>query len=83
MKRRVEQSGLRRHRPRKRFRFEYIRGRFSGLTAEQRSWRAFDEMEKEQDGYAELVERFETYKGGGRGPGDDVRRRDFPDGVPR
>jgi hypothetical protein len=72
MKRRVENSALRRHRPKKRFRFEYIRGRFSGMTAEQRFWRAFDEMEKEQDGYLDLVEKFERYKRGEEEEGDVI-----------
>ena len=70
MKRGAEDSGLRRHRPSKPFRFEYISGRFSGMTAERRFWRAFDEMEKEQDGYLDLVERYERYKGR-RGAGDE------------
>jgi hypothetical protein len=65
MKRRVENSGLRRHRPRKRFRFEYTSGSYSNIPKAERSfWRAFDEMEKEQDGYLDLVERFERYRGG-------------------
>ncbi|MBV9927134.1 MAG: hypothetical protein JOZ96_19100 [Acidobacteria bacterium] len=68
MERRVEHAGLRRHRPKRRFRYEYIIGRFSGLTSKMRRWRAFDEMEKEQDGYLALVERYERYKSG-RGVG--------------
>ena len=50
-------AGLRKHRPEKRFRFEYIKGKLSGLTAEERKWRAFAEREKEEDGYQELMER--------------------------
>ena len=34
-----------------------IKGRFSGLTKENRERRAFDEMEKEADGYKDLIER--------------------------
>jgi hypothetical protein len=55
-------EGLRKHRPRKTFRFEYIRGKYSGMTAEQRRWRAFDEMEKEEDGYLDLLDRWSQYK---------------------
>lgn len=55
-------EGLRKHRLRKPFRFEYIRGKFSGMTAEQRRWRAFDEMEKEEDGYSDLLDRWSQYK---------------------
>jgi len=73
MRRRVENSGLRRHRPKGRFRFEYIGARYTwAKKAERPFWRAFDEMEKEQDGYLELVERYERYKsgrGGGAGAG--------------
>ena len=65
MKKRVGDAGLRRHRPKKPFRFEYIGVRYSHFPKAERSfWRAFDEMEKEQDGYLELVERFERYKRG-------------------
>jgi hypothetical protein len=64
MKRHVEDSGLRRHRPKRRFRFQYITRGFGRTAAERRFWRAFDEMEKEQDGYLDLVERFELYRRG-------------------
>ena len=30
--------------------------------AERPFWRALDEMEREQDGYLDLVERYERYK---------------------
>jgi hypothetical protein len=36
MKRRKTNEGLRKYRPREPFRFEYIRGKYSGLTAEER-----------------------------------------------
>jgi len=42
------------------------------MTAEQRFWRAFDEMEKEQDGYLDLVEKFERYKRGEEEEGDVI-----------
>ena len=65
MKRRVANSGLRRHRPKKRFRFEYINFSYSHFPkAKRRLWRAFDEMEKEEDGYLIFVEKFELYKKG-------------------
>ncbi|HEX8561190.1 MAG TPA: hypothetical protein VF668_24060 [Pyrinomonadaceae bacterium] len=70
MQRRVEGSGLRRHRPKRRFRFEYIAGRFGGMTAERRARRASDEAEKEQDGYLELVERFGRWRRGEEDGGD-------------
>jgi hypothetical protein len=74
MKRRIENSGLRKHRPKKPFRFDYIGVRYSwAKKAERPFWWAFDEMEKEQDGYLELVERFERYKRGEE-EGDDVVR---------
>ena len=73
MKRRVENSGLRKHRPKKPFRFEYTGVRYSQFPkAERPFWRAFDEMEREQDGYLDLVGRFERYKRGegGRASGE-------------
>lgn len=39
------------------------------MTAEQRWWRGFDEMEKEDDGYRDLLERWSEYKEGERGDG--------------
>jgi len=81
MKRRAEDSGLRRHRPKKRFRFEYIRGRFSGMTVERWFWRAFGEMEKEQDDYLDFVEKFERHKRERAAGVED--RYNFPVGVTR
>lgn len=72
MKRCIEHSGLRRHRPKKPFRFEYIGIRYRAFPkAERPFWRAFDEMEKEQDGYLALVERYEQYKSGRSGGAED------------
>ena len=75
MRRRVGNSGLRRHRPKKPFRFEYI-GRMYGHfpKAERSFWRAFDETEREEDGYLDLAERYERYK---RGERNDRRREDL------
>ncbi|MBV8859659.1 MAG: hypothetical protein JOZ02_22190 [Acidobacteria bacterium] len=71
MTRRAENSGLRRHRPKKPFRFEYAGNRYGAFPkAERPFWRAFDEMEREQDGYLDLVERYERYKSG-RGGGEE------------
>ena len=71
MKRHFGGSGLRRHRPKKRFRFEYLNPSYSSFPkAEREFWRAFDEMEEEQDGYLELVERLERYKRGEEEGGD-------------
>jgi hypothetical protein len=62
MRRRTTNEGLRKHRPGKPFRFEYIRGKYSGMTPKQRWWRAFDEMEREEDGYKDLLNRWLKYK---------------------
>lgn len=62
MQRSKANEGLRKHRPQKLYRFEYIRGKYSGLTQWHRRWRAFDEMEKEEDGYKDLVVRWRKYK---------------------
>ncbi|MEJ7618534.1 MAG: hypothetical protein WKF30_16570 [Pyrinomonadaceae bacterium] len=48
---------MNKHRPRTIFRHEYIKGRHSGLTDEEREWRIWEEMDKEEAGYEELVER--------------------------
>jgi hypothetical protein len=55
----IENSGLRKHRPKKLYRFEYIRGKYSWLTSEQRYWRWYDEREREKDGYKWLLEDLE------------------------
>ena len=53
---------MNKHRPSKLFRYEYIAGKYSGLTEEERQWRIWEEMDKEDIGYDELVERLEAYK---------------------
>jgi hypothetical protein len=50
---------MNKHRIRKPFRHEYIAGKYSGLTKEEREWRIWEEMDKEEIGYEELVERLE------------------------
>ena len=50
MKHTAINSGLRRHRPRKKFRFEYLKGKFTGMTKKDREIRIFSELEREDDG---------------------------------
>ena len=70
MKRRVRNSGLRAHRPKKPFRFEYVGALYRAFPKGERPfWRALDEAEKEQDGYLDLVGRYGRHKGG-RGGGE-------------
>jgi len=47
-------EGLRKHRPKKMFRFEYIKGKFSHLTKKERAVRKLDEI----DGDDLEVDRF-------------------------
>ncbi|MGI8469548.1 MAG: hypothetical protein ACR2N3_13960 [Pyrinomonadaceae bacterium] len=54
-------SGLRRHRPKKKFRFEYIRGKYSRMNSREWFWRRFDEMEKEEDGIKRMWEILKGY----------------------
>ncbi len=49
------------HRPRKPFRFEYIKGKYSGLTKELREQRAFSEWEREYDGDENVCEFIYEY----------------------
>lgn len=49
MKNKKRGAGLRSHRPKKKFRFEYIRGKFSGMTKERREIRLFSEIEHKID----------------------------------
>lgn len=51
---------MNKHRPRKPFRYEYIKGKYSGLTDEEREWRIWEEMDREEAGYDELVERLQN-----------------------
>lgn len=51
---------MNKHRPRKLFRYEYIKGKHSGLTDEEREWRIWEEMDREETGYDELVERLQN-----------------------
>lgn len=51
---------MNKHRPRKFFRYEYIKGKHSGLTQEEREWRVWEEMDHEDAGYNELVERLQN-----------------------
>lgn len=53
-------SGLRRHRPKK-FRFEYIPGRYSGMNKEKLYWRRFSEIEREEDGFKWMQELLKDY----------------------
>ncbi|HVG38350.1 MAG TPA: hypothetical protein VM870_03620 [Pyrinomonadaceae bacterium] len=53
---------MNKHRPRKLFRIEYIPGKYGGLTEEERQWRVWEDMDKEDIGYDELVERLEAAK---------------------
>lgn len=62
MKAKTENSGLRKHRPRKRFRFEYIKGKYSLMTTEQRYWRWFSEREREEFGYEQLQSELDTLR---------------------
>lgn len=48
---------MNKHRIRHPFRDEYIKGKYSGLTTEEREWRVWEEMDAEERGYKELVER--------------------------
>jgi hypothetical protein len=48
---------MRRHRPKKPFRFEYIKGKFSHLTKEERYARGLDKLEEDEI----RSERFEEY----------------------
>ncbi len=52
---------MNKHRIRKPIRYEYIAGKYSGLTKEEREWRVWEEMDKEEIGYIELVERLEKW----------------------
>ena len=52
---------MNKHRIRRPFRHEYIRGVYSGLTEEEREWRVWYEMDREEIGYEELVERLRRY----------------------
>ncbi|MEJ7710829.1 MAG: hypothetical protein WKF84_13415 [Pyrinomonadaceae bacterium] len=53
---------MNKHRIRKPFRYEYIKGKYSGLTKEEREWRVWEEMDQEDSGYNELVERMARYQ---------------------
>jgi hypothetical protein len=50
-------AGLRRHRPRRPFRFEYLRGKFSGLTRREREERFLDDELDERLSYLDLLDR--------------------------
>ena len=54
-------SGLRRHRPEKKFRFEYIRGRYSGMRHKDWFWRRFDESEREEYGFKWMQKVLKDY----------------------
>jgi hypothetical protein len=49
--------GMRRHRPKKRLRFEYIKGKYSHFTREEREGRRLDKLEEDEI----RAERFEAY----------------------
>ena len=55
----------------KKMRHEYIEGKHSGLTPEDREWRIWFEMDKEDILYEELEGRMEQYR----------REKDTKEGV--
>lgn len=62
MKRKTADSGLRKHRPAKKFRFEYLKGKYTGMTKKEREARLFSEIEQEEDGQKEMRESLANYR---------------------
>lgn len=57
----AEESGLRKHRPKKKFRFEYIQGKYCGMNKKRRETRLFAELEREEWGHENLQESLKEY----------------------
>lgn len=71
-------SLMNKHRIRRPFRYEYIPGKYGGLTPEEKEWRVWEEMDREETGYEELVERLQGVNRE-TAPDEDERRRDAAD----
>ncbi len=54
-------AGLRKHRPKKKFRFEYIKGKFSGMNKERREIRLFSELEDDESWHKWIRKSLEDY----------------------
>lgn len=60
--RKIINSGLRRHRPKKKFRFEYIKGKYSGLKKKDREFiHWFSEIEREEDAFKWMQSVLKNY----------------------
>ncbi len=57
----AKDSGLRKHRPEKKFRFEYIKGKFSGMNKESREIRLFSEWEDDEAWHRWFQKSLEDY----------------------